>query len=41
MDIAGDQLQDAALQYLVSPIDASQISDGIDGSSHGMSFDVS
>ncbi|KAF5243106.1 hypothetical protein FAUST_3025 [Fusarium austroamericanum] len=35
MDTTQDHFQDAALQYLVNPLlDASQISDGIDGSSH-------
>ncbi|RGP64476.1 pantothenate kinase [Fusarium longipes] len=34
MDTTRDHAQDAALQYLVNPLDASQISDGIDGSSH-------
>lgn len=30
--------QDAALQELLNPFDASQISDGIEGSSHGTDF---
>ncbi|GKU05830.1 pantothenate kinase [Fusarium langsethiae] len=34
MNTASDQIHDAALQHLLNPLDASQISDGIDGSSH-------
>lgn len=34
MESNGQGMQDA-LQYLISPMDAAQISDGIDGSSHG------
>ncbi|KAF5675533.1 pantothenate kinase [Fusarium heterosporum] len=34
MATSEDYVQDAAVQYLINPLDASHISDGIDGSSH-------
>jgi hypothetical protein len=36
MESGQDGMQDA-MQYLINPMDAAQISDGIDGSSHGTS----
>jgi hypothetical protein len=38
MSITEQHTQDAALQDLLNPFDASQISDGIDGSIHGTDF---